>query len=219
MDTRIITIDGPAGAGKTTVSRMLSKKLGCVYVDTGALYRGVAYEIQKQGIDWEKDEILEIFLKHLDLNFVMEKDLLILISSGRDITNFIRTPEISMLASASSAKVQVRAALLDIQRNIAKIKDAIFEGRDMGTMVFPDAAHKFFLFADLSVRAKRRYDEMPDETKDIKQVQEDMKIRDVNDSQRKTAPLMPAEDAIKIDSTFLTIEQVVEKMLKCINKA
>ncbi len=219
MDTRIITIDGPAGAGKTTVSRMLSKKLGCVYVDTGALYRGVAYEIQKQGIDWEKDEILEIFLKHLDLNFVMEKDLLILISSGRDITNFIRTPEISMLASASSAKVQVRAALLDIQRNIAKIKDAIFEGRDMGTMVFPDAAHKFFLFADLSVRAKRRYDEMPDEIKDIKQVQEDMKIRDVNDSQRKTAPLMPAEDAIKIDSTFLTIEQVVEKMLKCINKA
>ncbi len=219
MNTRIITIDGPAGAGKTTVSRMLSKKLGCVYVDTGALYRAVAYEIQRQGIDWEKDEKLEVFLKHLALNFLLKKDSFILISSGRDITNFIRTPEISMLASASSAKPQVRAALLDIQRNIAKTKDAVFEGRDMGTMVFPDAPHKFFLYADLSVRAKRRYNEMPDETKDIKQVQEEMKKRDGNDSQRKTAPLKPAEDAIKIDATFLTIEQVVEKMLKCIHKA
>ncbi len=219
MNTRIITIDGPAGAGKTTVSRMLSKKLRCVYVDTGALYRGVAYEIQRQEIDWENDEILDGFLKHLDLNFLMEKDRLILISSGRDITNFIRTPDISMLASASSAKPQVRAALLGIQRNIAKTKDAVFEGRDMGTVVFPDAAHKFFLFADLSIRAKRRNDEMPDETKDIKLVQEEMKIRDGKDSQRKTAPLKPAEDAIKIDSSFLTIEQVVEKMVKCIEKA
>ncbi|MDA3789040.1 MAG: (d)CMP kinase [Desulfobacula sp.] len=219
MNTRIITIDGPAGAGKTTVSRKLSKKLGCVYVDTGALYRGVAYEIQRQEIDWENDEVLDVFLKHLDLNFLMEKDRLILISSGRDITNFIRTPDISMLASASSAKPQVRAALLGIQRNIAKTKDAVFEGRDMGTVVFPDAAHKFFLFADLSIRAKRRNDEMPDETKDIKLVQEEMKIRDGKDSQRKTAPLKPAEDAIKIDSSFLTIEQVVEKMVKCIEKA
>ena len=219
MNTRIITIDGPAGAGKTTVSRMLSKKLGCVYVDTGALYRGVAYEIKRQEIDWENDEVLDGFLKHLDLNFLMEKDRLILISSGMDITNFIRTPDISMLASASSAKPQVRAALLDIQRNIAKTKDAVFEGRDMGTVVFPDAAHKFFLFADLCIRAKRRNDEMPDETKDIKLVQEEMKIRDGKDSQRKTAPLKPAEDAIKIDSSFLTIEQVVEKMVKCIEKA
>ena len=219
MNTIIITIDGPAGAGKTTVSRMLSKKLGCVYVDTGALYRGVAYEIQRQGIDWENDEVLDDFLKHLDLNFLMENDRLILISSGRDITNFIRTPDISMLASASSAKPQVRAALLGIQRNIAKTKDAVFEGRDMGTVVFPDAVHKFFLFADLCIRAKRRNDEMPDETKDIKLVQEEMKIRDGKDSQRKTAPLKPAEDAIKIDSSFLTIEQVVEKMVKCIEKA
>jgi len=179
----------------------------------------VAYEIQRQGIDWENDEVLDGFLKHLDLNFLMEKDRLILISSGRDITNFIRTPDISMLASASSAKPQVRAALLDIQRNIAKTKDAVFEGRDMGTVVFPDAAHKFFLFADLCIRAKRRNDEMPDETKDIKLVQEEMKTRDGKDSQRKTAPLKPAEDAIKIDSSFLTIEQVVEKMFKCIEKA
>ena len=219
MNTRIITIDGPAGAGKTTISKRLSKKLGCVYVDTGALYRGVAYEIQIQGIDWKNDEVLEVFLKKLDLNFIMENDSLILISSGIDITNFIRTSEISMLASSSSAKPQIRAALLGIQRNIAKTKDAVFEGRDMGTVVFPKAAYKFFLIADLSVRAKRRYAEMPDELKDINRVQEEMKIRDGNDSQRESAPLKPAKNAIEIDSSFLTIEQVVEKMLKCIEKA
>jgi CMP/dCMP kinase len=219
MKTRIITIDGPAGAGKTTISRLLSKKLGCVYVDTGALYRGAAYEIQRKGIDWENDDALESFLKNLDLNFLMENNSLILISSGIDITDCIRTPEISMLASASSAKPQVRKALLGIQRNIAETKDAVFEGRDMGTVVFPGAQYKFFLFADLSVRAKRRYNEMQDVTKDINKVQEEMEIRDENDYQRQTAPLKPAKDAIQIDASFLTIEQVVEKMMKSIEKA
>jgi cytidylate kinase len=219
MRTRIITIDGPAGAGKSTISKLLSKKLNCVYVDTGALYRGVAFEIQRQNIDWEDDGVLEDFLKNLDLNFVMEKDSLILMSSGRDITNLIRTPEMSLLASSSSAKPQVRAALLDIQRNIAKTKDAVFEGRDMGTIVFPDAAVKFFLFADLGVRAKRRFDEMPGKSKDFNKVQKEMDIRDGNDSQRKSAPLKPAADAIEIDSSFMTIEQVVDKMLKIIEKA
>ena len=219
MGTRIVTIDGPAGAGKTTVSKLLSKKLGCVYVDTGALYRGVAYEINRQNIDWQNDSALDRFLGSLDLNFVMENETLTLISSGKNITSFIRTPEISMLASSSSAKPKVRAALLDIQRNIAKTKDAVFEGRDMGTVVFPDADFKFFLIADLDVRAKRRFEEMTDETKDLAVVQREMKKRDTNDSRRKEAPLKPAFDAIKIDSTFLTVEQVVAKMISIIKKA
>lgn len=219
MNTRIITIDGPAGAGKTTISKLLSQKLGCVYVDTGALYRGVAYEIQRLGIDWENDAALEDFLLNLDLNFVMENNLLVLMSSNRNITEFIRTPEISMLASSSSAKPQVRAALLDIQKNIAQTKDAVFEGRDMGTIVFPDAAFKFFLFADLKIRAKRRFDEMPDENKDVNKVLKDMEKRDEKDSQRESAPLIPAEDAIKIDASFLSIDQVVEKMLGIIGTA
>ena len=219
MRTRIITIDGPAGAGKTTVSRLLSKKLDCVYVDTGALYRGVAFEIQQQKINWENDAALESFLNHLNLEFVMEDQSLVLMSSGRDITHFIRTPDIALLASASSAKPQVRAALLNIQRAIARTKDAVFEGRDMGTVVFPDAAYKFFLIADLSVRAKRRYDEMPYETRHIRQVQQEMELRDENDIQRKLAPLKPAVDAVTIDASFLTIEQVAEKMLKIIEKA
>jgi len=217
--TRIITIDGPAGAGKTTVSKLLSQKLGCVYVDTGALYRGVAFEILQQKINWEDDDILERFLETLDLNFIMEANRLVLMSSGRDISEYIRTPEISMLASSSSAKPQVRAALFDVQRNIARTKDAVFEGRDMGTVVFPDASHKFFLFADLAIRAKRRFDEMQEKAKDLSQVQKDMETRDNNDSKRISAPLKSAKDAIEINSTFLTVEEVVEKMLGYIEKA
>ncbi len=219
MATRIITIDGPAGAGKTTVSKLLSQKLGIIYVDTGAIYRGVAFEIKNQNIEWENDSILETFLEGLDLNFIKKNGFLLLMSSGRDISKFIRTPEISMLASSSSARPQVRAALLDIQRKIAKTEDAVFEGRDMGTVVFPKAEYKFYLFADLTVRAKRRYDEMPDKVKNINKVEQEIQTRDNNDSQRETAPLKPAADAIEIDSTFLTIEQVVEKMLKIIEKA
>ena len=219
MATRIITIDGPAGAGKTTVSKLLSQKLGIIYVDTGAIYRGVAFEIKNQNIEWENDSILETFLEGLDLNFIKKNGFLLLMSSGRDISKFIRTPEISMLASSSSARPQVRAALLDIQRKIAKTEDAVFEGRDMGTVVFPEAEYKFYLFADLTVRAKRRYDEMPDKVKNINKVEQEIQTRDNNDSQRETAPLKPAADAIEIDSTFLTIEQVVEKMLKIIEKA
>lgn len=219
MTSKIITIDGPAGAGKTTVSKALSKKLGCIYVDTGALYRGVAYEINRQNIDWENDTALDAFLQKLDLNFEHKDGNLILVSYGKDISGFIRTPEISMLASSSSAKPLVRKALLDIQRNIGHSQDAVFEGRDMGTVVFPDAQHKFFLFADLTIRAKRRYDEMQEASKDMTQVQKEMETRDTNDSQRKEAPLKPASDAVKIDSTSMTIEQVVDHMILTIETA
>lgn len=219
MEKKIVTIDGPAGAGKTTVAKRLAAELGCIYVDTGALYRGVAYEISRQQVDWKNDQILESFLKTLDLSFVMEGDQLVLTSSGEDITGFIRTPEISMLASASSARPQVRAALLDIQKNIAQTNDAVFEGRDMGTVVFPDAPFKFFLFADLSVRAKRRYDEMTAEEKNIDQVKEQMAKRDKNDASRKSAPLKPADDAVMVDSSGLTVDEVVARMMKAIKKA
>ena len=169
MKNRIITIDGPAGSGKTTVSKALAQRLGCIYVDTGALYRGVAFELQRQKIDYKEDKALEKFLKSLDLTFAIDGDhdngQFLLLSSGRDITPYIRTPEISMLASLSSARPLIRSALLNVQRNIADEQDAVFEGRDMGTVVFPDASFKFFLFADITIRAKRRFDEMPEEEK------------------------------------------------------
>ncbi len=219
MSFKIITIDGPAGAGKTTVSKALSKKLGCVYVDTGALYRAVAYEIHSQKIDWEDDDRLERFLSTLDLNFVMKKDTLVLLSSGKDISGLIRTPQISMLASSVSANPKVRAALLDTQRNIAESQPAVFEGRDMGTVVFPDASCKFFLVADLKIRARRRYDELPAANQDVSDIENQIKTRDSQDSNRKSAPLKPAADAVTIDSSNLTVDQVVEEMIQIIEKA
>lgn len=216
MTYQIVTIDGPAGAGKTTVSKALARELNCIYVDTGALYRGVAYEIQQQDIDWENDDSLQAFLTRLDLNFSRDGEDLVLTSSGTDITSFIRTPEISMLASASSARPAVREALLDIQRQIARQQDAVFEGRDMGTIVFPDASFKFFLFADLTVRAKRRFDELGKSGAELNEVLKDMETRDKNDSQRQAAPLKPADDAVHIDSTDLSVDQVVEKMASLI---
>ncbi len=219
MKPRIVTIDGPAGAGKTTVARRLAADLNCVYVDTGALYRGVAYEIVQQKIDWQNDTALERFLEQLDLNFNMDKQTLVLTSQGYDISAMIRTPEISMLASSASAKPQVRAALLDIQKRIGAENDAVFEGRDMGTVVFPDAPYKFFLFADINVRARRRCEEMPESQRDIDRVREQMAIRDTNDATRTAAPLKPAPDAISIDSTTLTVDQVVGQMIQWIKKA
>ncbi len=178
------------------------------------MYRAVAFEIHRQQISWKNDEDLTGFLSRLDLNVMLENEEMRILSSGRDITSFIRTPEITMLASASSARPPVRAALLEIQRRIARKQDAVFEGRDMGTVVFPDATVKFFLVADLTVRARRRYDEMPDSEKDLSRIQADMAARDEQDSRRAQAPLKPAHDAILIDSSQLTAPQVVEEMRK-----
>lgn len=218
MSYRIITIDGPAGAGKTTVSRTLARRLGCIYVDTGALYRGVAYEIREQQIDWENDQALETFLKRLDLAFVREGDNLVLTSAGKDITPYIRTQEISMLASATSAKPAVREALLGIQKQIALTCDAVYEGRDMGTAVFPEAPFKFFLSADLEIRARRRYEESSGSDRDMERLKTQMAKRDSDDAGRETSPLKPAADAVHVDSTHMTIKEVVEEMLSYIEK-
>ena len=219
MSPRIITIDGPAGAGKTTVSKALSAELGCIYVDTGALYRGVAYEILNQKIDWKTDAFLAAFLAHLDLDFIRKGSDLTLVSSGKDITPYIRTSEISMLASAVSALPRVRAALLDLQRKIGQNQDAVFEGRDMGTVVFPDADFKFFLTADMAIRSKRRFDETRDTSKNIQDIQAEMSKRDHDDTHRKESPLRPAEDAVMIDSTRLSVREVVNHMAAHIQKS
>jgi cytidylate kinase len=211
MAVQIITIDGPAGSGKTTVSKALAKRLGWIYVDTGALYRGVAFEVKRTGTDYSNDSALESLLVSLSLELVTEEGSLRLLSSGCDITDQIRTPEISMLASAVSAKPRVRAALLEMQRVIATKTDAVFEGRDMGTVVFPKADHKFFLSADLLTRARRRHGESAGQS--LCEVERDIAKRDKNDSERKQAPLKAADDAVVIDSTDLTVEGVIGRML------
>jgi cytidylate kinase len=214
----LITIDGPAGAGKTTVSRALADRLGYRYIDTGALYRGVALAAKIQGIDPQSDADLKQLCNGLKLAFVVNEEGLRLISNGQDISERIRTPEITMLASAVSARPVVREYLLDLQKEMGNEKAVVFEGRDMGTVVFPAADIKFFLDASTRKRAKRRFDELKSKNgQTLDEVERDIQQRDQNDSTREVAPLTPARDAIIIDSTDLTAEQVVELMVSHIN--
>jgi CMP/dCMP kinase len=214
MKKLLITIDGPAGAGKTTVSRTLADRLGYRYIDTGALYRGVAYEVKSQGVNPKSETEMADLCRRLQFSFKTEAKGLRLYSGETDISDRIRTPEISMLASSVSAIAVVREYLLDVQRDIGRRKEAVFEGRDMGTVVFPAADVKFFLNASLTTRALRRYEELkPKSDQSLDTVEKDMQRRDTNDSTRSLAPLKPADDAIVIDSTDLSVQEVVDRML------
>jgi cytidylate kinase len=210
----LITIDGPAGAGKTTVSRTLADRLGYRYIDTGALYRAVALAVKTGGIDPENDADLKRLCTDLKLVFIPQKEGLGLLLNGEDITGRIRTAEITMLASAISARQVVRECLLELQRNMGKEKGAVFEGRDMGTVVFPQADLKFFLIASSQTRALRRYDEIKSKSSQtLEEVSLDIRRRDQDDSTRDLAPLKPASDAIMVDSTDLSVSEVVELMV------
>jgi len=213
----IITIDGPSGAGKTTASKLLAHRLGYRYVDTGALYRGVALEAMSAGLNPDDDTGLENVLSSLKMKFVSGEKGLRLISNDSDITDKIRTPEISMFASAASARPVVRNFLLKLQRELGREKGVVFEGRDMGTIVFPDADVKFYLDASHETRSLRRYQELKSETSQtLQDVKKDIKRRDKNDSARDLAPLKPAEDAVIIDSTHFSAQDVVDRMVNVI---
>jgi CMP/dCMP kinase len=214
MKKLLITIDGPAGAGKTTVSRALADRLGYRYIDTGALYRGIALAAKNRGVDPQNDDDLKLLCSDIDLNFVRQKDGLDLFLNGENISDRIRTPEITMMASAVSARPVVRKFLLKLQKDLGKEKAAVFEGRDMGTVVFPEADFKFFLDASASTRARRRYDEQKTKnSQSLDEVQRDIQQRDRNDSTRDLAPLKPAADAIVIDSTEMQVGEVVDLMV------
>jgi cytidylate kinase len=213
----LITIDGPAGAGKTTISRLLAARLGYDYIDTGALYRAVALAAMDAGVGEADDAGLEKLCQGLNLHLGRRDGELRIISNGRDVSDRLRTPELTMRASAVSARPVVRAFLLTVQRELGAAKRAVFEGRDMGTVVFPDADVKFFLDADLAVRAKRRHQELqPAGELTLSEVQRQIQRRDTSDSTRNLAPLKAAEDAIRIDSTDLDREAVVGHMLAVI---
>lgn len=210
----LITIDGPAGAGKTTVSRALADRLGYQYVDTGALYRAVAVVARQRGIEADDDQGLERLCGDLSLRYERSPQGARLVADGVDVTDSLRSPEISMMASAVSARPVVRKFLLGLQRKLGRQKSVVFEGRDMGTVVFPEADVKFFLDASADVRAKRRYDEMaPGRDTSLETVAKDIEARDRSDSTRALAPLKPAEDAVIVDSSGLTVEGVIDRML------
>ncbi|MCD4786781.1 MAG: (d)CMP kinase, partial [Desulfobacterales bacterium] len=201
------------------VSRELADRLNYKYIDTGALYRGVALEARFAGVGQDDDTGLENLCSTLNLNFVKDERGLRLLSNNSDITDQIRTPEISMMASAVSARPVVRKYLLDLQRNMGREKGVVFEGRDMGTVVFPDADKKFYLDASQKVRAIRRYRELESKTFQIlEDVEKEIGLRDENDRKREVAPMKPADDAVIVDSTDLSVNDVVEMMLSYILK-
>ncbi len=212
---RVVTIDGPAGAGKSTVAKSVAKTLGFQFLDTGAMYRSVALIAQEIDLDWEDDDGLCRLANELKIHFVDDSVGQKTLVDGRDVSLAIRTPEISRGASIVSRHAGVRKALLTLQRKVASLGSVVAEGRDMGTVVFPDADFKFFLEASPEVRAKRRALEHTSkgETVDYEQLLSEIKSRDRKDRTRSIAPLKPAEDALTIDSSFQTAQKVIDTIV------
>lgn len=210
-----IAIDGPSGAGKSTVARFLAKRLGYVYIDTGAMYRSVALRVKEKGISPEDELALNQLASSLHITFITEGEQTRVCCDGEDITSAIRSPEISRLASYISKQKGVREALVQMQREMGKEGGVILEGRDIGTVVFPDADVKFYLDAKSDERARRRYHEMVEKgvKVDFKETQEELIQRDHNDMHRIHSPLKKANDALFIDSTHRSVEEVVEEMV------
>jgi cytidylate kinase len=219
--SHIITIDGPAGSGKSTISRILARKIGYSYLDTGAMYRAVALAAKRKGLDFDDGEGLGILCNSLNLRFDRDEDPPRPLLGKEDISVLIRSPEMDMLSSKVSAVDEVREAMTDLQRRIAKGASYVAEGRDMGTVVFPEADWKFYLTASVEVRAGRRYKELlgRGETAIRDVVETELKKRDDQDQTRPLSPLRPAEDAVIIDSTTLTIEEVLEVMLNHLKRS
>ena len=203
----IIAIDGPSGAGKSTVAKLLSKELGFEYIDTGAMYRALAYKAYINNIEIAEDKIDEM-LKTTTVDYSDNKIYL----DNENIESLIRSEIISIGASKISALKNVRVKMVELQRNIAKNKNVILDGRDIGTKVFPDADYKFFITASVDIRARRRYEQLILSGMDVNfnNVLEDIKKRDENDSTREISPLEKAEDAILIDTSNLNINEVVK---------
>jgi len=216
----IVAIDGPSGAGKSTVAKRLAKDLGYTYMDTGAMYRAFAWKVGQGGIDLEDEEKLRSALQRTDVELLERDGHPRVLLDGRDVTAEIRTPELSQSASKISALGPVRERMVELQRAMGARGGVVAEGRDIGTVVFPDAGVKVFLTAGSEERAKRRFAELQGQGKDVsfEETLGEMKQRDRRDQGRALAPLRQAEDAVAIDSTGLTVDQVVERIMQEIKK-
>lgn len=215
-----VAIDGPAGAGKSTIARAAAKKLGFIYVDTGALYRAVGVYSLRNGLNTENPETVEGTLPHIQVKLQFQDGVQHVLLNGEDVSEEIRTPQASMAASAVSAVPAVRRFLFDLQREIAAKNDCIMDGRDIGTVVLPQAEVKIFLTASPETRAMRRFKELQEKgaPDTYEAVLADLKQRDYNDSHRAVAPLKPAEDSVLVDTSALTLSQSVEKVLEVIKE-
>ena len=221
----IVTIDGPSGAGKSTISKLLAANLHYTYLDTGAMYRVVGLQVERAGLDLETEgagkKLIQL-LTGLDMTLASgeEDGETRAFLDGEDVSDAIRTPEMAMVASRVSAQVEVRKKLTEMQRTIGNNGKIVAEGRDMGTIVFPAALHKFFLDATPEERAKRRQKQLAENGKEIEyqEILAQIQKRDRDDSSRSLAPLQPAEDAVVIDSSAMSIDEVVSYMLTAIKE-
>lgn len=210
-----IAIDGPAGAGKSTIAKLVAKKLDYIYVDTGAMYRAIAYELLRTGVDIENEKALTDACAKMKIEIKYEDGVQQVYMNGENVTPYLRTEETGNMASKSSAKAPVRAALLDIQRNMAVEHNVVMDGRDIGTNVLPNAETKIYLTASADERANRRYKELTEkgEAADYEKIKADIIDRDERDMNRDIAPLKQAEDAVLVDSSDMTIDEVVAEIL------
>lgn len=215
-----IAIDGPVGAGKSTIAKMVAKRLNIIYVDTGAMYRTVGLYVLRKGLDTANFDDVRSVIDEIELDVKLSNKGQLIFLNGENVTDLIRTPEVSMAASNVSAVPEVRERLVNIQRGLATSKSIVMDGRDIGTVVLPNASTKVFLVADLDVRANRRYNELIKKGQQVTfdEVKQDIITRDKNDMSRLTSPLKKADDAVEIDTTELDLVQVSDKVIELIDK-
>lgn len=216
-----IAIDGPAGAGKSTIAKRLAKKLGFIYVDTGAMYRAMAYYFLQHNIDAKDENAIAAACPDVDVTITYENGEQQVLLNGENVNGVIRNEEVGNMASSTSVYPVVRKKLVELQRQLAKSADVIMDGRDIGTCVLPDAQVKIYLTASSATRAKRRYDELTEKGVrcDLAEIEKDIIDRDYRDMHRETSPLRQAEDAVLVDSSEMNIDEVVDAIYQVYSEA
>lgn len=216
----VVAIDGPSASGKSTTARMAAERLGYLHLDTGAMYRAVTFACLENGIPPEDGTVMSTLLGSLDIRFKYQDGHQRTTLNGRDVTREIRGPQVTEHVSVYSAVRMVRERMVVLQRAIGDNQNVVCEGRDIGTRVFPGANFKFFLEADLEIRAKRRFEELIslEQEASLEEIKEDLHQRDIHDSSRELSPLQKAEDAITIDTTNLTVDQQVDAIVNLVER-
>lgn len=211
-----IAIDGPAGAGKSTIAKRAAKELSFIYVDTGAMYRAITLGLMRSGTDIEDVQALERSLADIEVTIDYQDGAQQVYLNGENVSGLIRTEEVSARTSACAAKPQVRAKLTDLQRNLARRENVLMDGRDIGTAILPDAQLKVYLTASVQTRAQRRYKELLERGEDcsLEEIAKEIEERDYRDMHRETAPLKQAKDAVLVDSSDMTVEEVTARIVE-----
>ncbi len=215
-----IAIDGPAGAGKSTIARKIAAKKGYIYVDTGAMYRAMALYLLREHVDPAQTEEIDAKCQDADITIAYENGEQVVYLNGENVNGYIRTEEVGNMASVSSPNPNVRKKLVELQQKLAADADVVMDGRDIGTCVLPDAQVKVYLTADSGVRARRRYDELTAKgvSCDLDTIEQDIIERDRQDMTRKISPLRQAEDAVLVDSSYMTVDEVVNTVIALCNR-